>query len=70
MPDTKDESPIQVVVKDGRFDCYGPETDRSRYLAAFLTDYGVSDTVEDGIYHFNLIKSRSGSLYMTLHRVG
>jgi hypothetical protein len=47
--------PITVVVKDGRWDAYGPVTPRSQELYAILAAMGgVNESVADGTYHFNV----------------
>jgi hypothetical protein len=54
----KDLSPITVVVRDGRYDCYGPNTARSAWLADMLmrVQGGVNESVADGTYHYNVIR--------------
>lgn len=50
-----DHDPITVVVKDGRWNAFGPLTHRSQFLHATLNEMGgVSDSVPDGTYHFNV----------------
>lgn len=45
---------ITVVVANGRYECFGPNTARSARLAAILKKMGgVRDTVPDGTYTFN-----------------
>lgn len=49
--------PIIVVVKDGRWNAYGPVTPRSQELYAILAGMGgVNESVTDGTYHFNVKK--------------
>lgn len=53
----KNTDPIVVVVKDGRFDCYGPDNARSVFLKNLLFNLGgINETVEEGTYHFNAIR--------------
>lgn len=50
-----DTTPITVVVKNGRWDAFGPTTPRSQYLIAILNQQGgVSDSVAEGTYHYNV----------------
>ena len=57
MPDTSTQ-PIVVEVANGRYDCFAyntPPTQRDKNLFAFLDGMGgVSDSVTDGRYHFNI----------------
>ena len=47
--------PIEVVVTEDRYECYGPPTNRSIMLTAVLKKMGgVSDTVPPGTYQFNV----------------
>lgn len=53
----KNQDPILVIVRDGRYECYGPVTDRSEYLYRVLTSRGgVNESVPDGRYHFNVVR--------------
>jgi len=56
MPTGDDISPILVEVKEGRYECSGPPTLRSKMLFEILQGQGgVSDTVPDGLYTFNVL---------------
>jgi len=47
--------PLLVVVKDGRWDAFGPNTLRSQYLYKVLSyTGGVNESVPEGRYHFNV----------------
>lgn len=53
----KNTDPIVVVVKNGRFDCFGPDNLRSHYLKNWLFKLGgINESVEEGTYHFNVVR--------------
>lgn len=56
MPKRKNNNPVKyivVIVKDGRYNMFGPPTLRSAFLAKHIeTTGGISDTVPDGTYHY------------------
>lgn len=65
------ETPTIVVqVKDGRYDCFGPDTPVGHFLVAVINELGgINETVEDGFYHFRAFKDEStGRLYGSLTR--
>lgn len=48
-------TPLTIIVHNGRYDVYGPETERSKSLKDILDHIGgISDTVADGTYEFNV----------------
>jgi hypothetical protein len=56
MPEKKSSDPLTVVVKNGRWDAYGPLTIRSQHLITVLNMIGgVSDRVPDGKYRFDVL---------------
>lgn len=65
--------PILVVVADGRYECFslsGEPSERDRALFETLQNAGgVSDTVEDGSYYFNVEVLGDNTYAMTLDRV-
>ncbi len=62
-------TPLIVVVGNGRYDCYGPVTARSKFLSEQLEKLdGVSDTVVDGTYLFNM-QRRGLKFYYTLDAI-
>lgn len=65
----KDKSGIGIVVTDRRWDAYGPDTPRSRFLKKLIDKQGgINESVEDGVYVFNA--TRKGlNLELTLTRV-
>ena len=68
MPE-QDITPILVVVDRDRYQCYGAETPRSHELTKILKDLGgVSDTVSDGRYNFNVTLIEE-TVYATLFPV-
>ena len=51
----RNQYPILIVVANGRWDAYGPITLRTQELTRILTEIGgVSDSVPEGNYHFNV----------------
>lgn len=54
MPKNK-KSPLLVIVHNGRYDIVGAPTFRNIWLANFLKKLGgVSDTVAEGYYDFDV----------------
>jgi hypothetical protein len=50
-----DRKPVYVVVTDNRYDILGPLTRRSARLVSIIKNAGgVSDSVEMGVYEFNV----------------
>lgn len=50
-----DKSPIVVIVKDGRYDLFGPPTKRSQFLKKTLDKLGgINEGVSDGTYTYNV----------------
>lgn len=51
----KDLSPITIVVKGPRWEAFGSSTPRSQWLYAMVQKMGgISESVPDGTYHFNV----------------
>lgn len=62
----ENDRPIIIIVKEDRYDAYGPETPRSRQLMATLQRMGgINESVAPGLYHFNVIH-QDGQLLATL----
>ena len=62
---SKNHDPLLVKVHDGRYECFGVPTARSTYLFTMFQAQGISDTVPDGYYHFN-VKREGFKLVATL----
>lgn len=53
----RNQNPILIVVANGRWDAFGDVTPRNQELTKILTEMGgVSDSVPEGKYHFNVKK--------------
>lgn len=56
-PTDPDNTPITVLVTEGRWDVVDDPTPRNIELTRMLTDMGgVSDTVPPGTYKFNVLE--------------
>jgi hypothetical protein len=63
------QDPIVIVVEDGQWNAYGPETARSIFLVKLVQQQGgINESVEDGRYHFNAIR-RGLKLELSLNRI-
>jgi hypothetical protein len=61
--------PIEVVVSETEYNCYGPTTKRSIRLTAILQNLGgINETVKPGAYHFN-VKRRNFKLIASLYPI-
>ncbi len=67
---TRDTSPIHVVVKDGHWDAYGPDTPRSRQLKKLIDQAGgINEAVTDGCYAFNAKWAKWLKVEVTMTRI-
>ena len=58
---------IEIVVKDGRWTAYGPDTPRSKELFKILNEMGgVAETVPEGTHIFNVEHIAGDDYYATL----
>jgi hypothetical protein len=64
----KDRCPVVVEVRDGRWECYGHDTMRARWLYKIIKTQGISDQTPEGLYHFNAIR-KGFKLELTLEPV-
>ncbi len=71
MADQELGAPILVVVAGGRYECYAEGTPRDLELIRILQEDlgGVSDTVPDGSYHFNVEIIEGTQAYASLDPV-
>lgn len=71
----KNRAPIIVEVKDGQWNAYGDTKLNSAARNTFLFQLleaqgGVSDTVPEGLYHFDLILTNGTKMEMSLTPIG
>lgn len=54
------ETPITVLVSNGQYNVFDEPTPRNLELFKILREMGgISDTVKNGTYHFNVVKDET-----------
>jgi hypothetical protein len=65
----KDLTPLTIIVGNGRWDAIGNLTPRNQWLYSVLQNQGgINESVEDGLYHFN-VKREGFKLKLTLDKI-